>query len=114
MSNPANDHKLACCITTTSSMADAQMIANALLDQSLAACIQIEGPIKSHYDWHGKRNSDQEFRLMIKTIVALWPRLKECVCSIHPYDEPELILIPVIDAADGYRDWVIEQTKAGR
>jgi periplasmic divalent cation tolerance protein len=91
-------------------VADAQMIANALLDQSLAACIQIEGPIDSHYEWQGKRNVDQEYRLMIKTTVHAWPKLKECVRSIHPYDEPELILIPVVDAANGYRDWVNGQT----
>ncbi|MGB7344904.1 MAG: divalent-cation tolerance protein CutA [Pirellulaceae bacterium] len=98
-------------MTTTSTKADAEMIAKALLEQSLAACVQIDGPIQSHYRWKGEIHCDEEHRLMIKTTMEAWPRLRQCIAEIHPYDEPELIMIEVIDSSEGYLDWVIQQTE---
>ncbi len=106
---PSGEAGLACCLTTTSNQVDAEKIAQSLLDQSLAACVQIDGPIQSHYCWQGKSHCDDEYRLMIKTTIAVWPRLRQHLESIHPYDEPEIILVPVTDASEGYRHWVMSQ-----
>jgi periplasmic divalent cation tolerance protein len=97
-------------ISTVESAADADRLARSLVDQSLAACVQIDGPIRSHYRWSGEVETATEYRLMIKSSRAAWPRLLEKLTKMHPYDEPEIIMLPVADAAAGYRNWVIDQT----
>jgi periplasmic divalent cation tolerance protein len=97
-------------ITTVASATDAETLAQSLVDQSLAACVQIDGPITSHYRWAGKVEHASEYRLMIKTSHTAWPGLKEKLAKLHPYDEPEIIMLPIADVTDGYRDWVIDQT----
>ncbi|GAA4463133.1 divalent-cation tolerance protein CutA [Novipirellula rosea] len=101
---------LALIISTVELEADAQRIANDLVAQSLAACVQIDGPIQSVYRWNGQVEQATEFRLMIKTTLAVWPKLKERLLKMHPYDEPEIIMLPVAGASQGYQSWVIEQT----
>ena len=101
---------LALVITTVGSAADADSLARLLVDQSLVACVQVDGPIRSHYRWAGKVEQASEFRLMIKTSLKAWPALKDKLTKSHPYDEPEIIMLPIADATDGYRRWVIDQT----
>ena len=102
--------QLAVVVTTVESMEDADRLARDLVDQSLVACAQIDGPIVRHYRWAGKVEKASEFRLMLKTTHTAWPALKEKLAKSHPYDEPENILLPVADASDGYLAWVVEQT----
>ncbi|MFK8111106.1 MAG: divalent-cation tolerance protein CutA [Rubripirellula sp.] len=106
----SNANSLVIVITTVETTADAELLASALIEQSLAACVQIDGPIKSHYRWAGKVEQATEFRLMIKTTQQVWPRLKEKLANLHPYEEPQIIMLPVADETDGYRNWVIDQT----
>jgi periplasmic divalent cation tolerance protein len=101
---------IAMVITTVASAQDADRLAADLLDQSLAACVQVDGPIFSHYRWKGQRERANEYRLMIKTAQSVWPRLRAALTHMHPYDEPEIILVPVEESSDGYRKWVIEET----
>ena len=110
----SDDQDLILVISTVASAEDADRLATALVEQSLAACVQIEGPIHSLYRWAGKMESSQEFRLMIKSSRQTWPRLKEELAELHPYDEPEIIMLEVSDASEGYRKWVIEQTRSLR
>ncbi len=101
---------LALVMTTVESAEDAERLARSLVDQSLAACVQIDGPITSHYRWAGKVECATEFRLMVKTSIRAWPALKEKLAKLHPYDEPEIILLPIAEASEGYQKWVIDQT----
>ncbi|WP_372722014.1 divalent-cation tolerance protein CutA [Novipirellula sp.] len=101
---------LALIISTVELEADAQRIANDLVAQSLAACVQIDGPIQSVYRWNGRVEQANEFRMMIKTTLAVWPKLKERLLKMHPYDEPEIIMLPIAGASQGYQAWVIDQT----
>ncbi len=108
---PMSDRNtLALVMTTVASVEDADQLARSLVDQSLAACVQVDGPIISHYRWAGKVERATEFRLLIKTSQTAWPKLKEKLSKLHPYDEPEIIMLPIADVTDGYRDWVIDQT----
>ncbi len=102
---------IALVITTVESADDAESLGRSLVEQSLAACVQVDGPITSHYRWQGSIEQSTEFRLMIKTSVHAWPRLKVRLAELHPYDEPEIILCPITDASDGYRSWVIKETQ---
>jgi periplasmic divalent cation tolerance protein len=107
---PQDRPDLIICLSTVATPDDARRLAGRILDQSAAACVQIDGPIESHYVWQGERNRDQEYRLMIKTSSDAWPRLKQLLIESHPYDEPQVISVPVHDAAEGYGRWVIAQT----
>ena len=104
----AND--LAMVITTVASAQEAETLAAALVDQSLAACVQIDGPITSVYRWAGKVEKSSEYRLMIKTTGAAWPGLREKLANLHSYEEPEIILVGIDGSSEGYRRWVIDQT----
>jgi periplasmic divalent cation tolerance protein len=102
--------QLAMVMTTVANQEDADRLAQALVDQCLAACVQIDGPVTSCYRWAGEVQKTNEFRLIIKTSCKAWPPLKEKMTKLHPYDEPELILFNIDDASDGYRAWVNDQT----
>ena len=104
-----NDY-LVLVMTTVASAEDADKLAQAMVEQSLAACVQIDGPIVSHYRWNGKLERAEEFRLSIKTVYGKWLRLREMLTQSHPYDEPEIVMMPIGDVSQGYRDWVIDQT----
>ncbi|MGI9471070.1 MAG: divalent-cation tolerance protein CutA [Rubripirellula sp.] len=97
-------------ISTVESAEDAASLARTLVDRGIAACVQIDGPITSHYRWQGKLHQSAEYRLMIKTTSDRWPDLKLDLDQMHPYDEPEIILLPIAEASTGYRDWVVSQT----
>lgn len=101
---------LALVITTVASAQEAETLAVALVDQSLAACVQIDGPVTSLYRWAGKVEKSSEYRLMIKTTRSAWPGLREKLANLHSYEEPEIILVAIDGASEGYHRWVIDQT----
>ncbi len=101
---------LAVVITTVDSEEDADQLATKIIDQSLAACVQIDGPMVSRYRWSGDVQQTMEYRLTIKTTKQAWPALKEKLVKQHPYEEPQIIMLAVEDSTDGYRDWVVDQT----
>ena len=98
-------------VTTVTSHHDAEQLASQLLHAGLAACIQIDGPVTSHYQWDGAIQSSTEYRLMIKTGNACWQDLKEQLTALHPYEEPEILMLPVSDTTEGYLNWVIQHTR---
>ncbi len=96
--------------TTVETIEQADELASFLISQSLAACVQIDGPVTSHYRWAGKVQQTVEYRLLAKSCSTTWPKLRDEISKRHPYDEPEIIMTIIDDASDGYRDWVIDQT----
>lgn len=98
------------CLTTVSSQDQARELARALLNERAAACVQIDGPIESHYHWDGKDCCDAEFRLVIKTSVQLKDRLREFIRAHHPYDQPQIVTLQSFDVDAGYASWVNDQT----
>jgi len=106
MTNPS----LIECTTTFGSEAAAVTCAEALVEQRLAGCIQIVGPIESIYRWEGKVQRDREWKLFIKSIAARQQDLIEAIRRLHSYAEPEIIILPILDASEGYARWLTEQT----
>ena len=106
-----SSHQLIIVVTTVASKTDADHLAHQLIDASLAACVQIEGPITSHYKWNGVTQSSTEFRMTIKTGNACWQDLKKQLVSLHPYEQPEILMLPVTDTTEGYLQWSIQQTR---
>ena len=106
-----SSHQLVIVVTTVASTADAEHLARQLIDSNLAACVQIEGPITSHYKWDGVVQSSTEFRMTIKTGNACWQDLKRQLAALHPYEQPEILMLPVTDTTEGYLKWAIQHTR---
>ena len=85
-------------------------IARKLVEARLAACVNI-GSVKSIYWWQGKVEEDDEEMLVIKTRLELVNRVVEYIKSIHPYQVPEIIALPIIGGYEEYLRWVRESTK---
>ena len=98
------------CWTTVSQQEQARTIAKALLERRVAACVQIDGPIESHYCWDGRVCCETEYRLVIKTSVEQQTRLKEVLRELHPYEVPQVVTVRSVDVDGDYARWVDEQT----
>ena len=89
-------------------------IANTLLDQKLAACVNIISPINSLYIWEGKINDDEEALLVVKTRADLLKDgLVPAVKSVHPYEVPEILALPILMGLESYLEWIEEVTDQG-
>jgi periplasmic divalent cation tolerance protein len=95
-------------LTTLGKDDDARAIATALVEEHLAACVNVVLGITSIYAWKGKISEDDEQQLVIKTstdkVAALEARLRE----LHPYETPEFLVIHASGGSESYLDWVAE------
>lgn len=102
---PAADPVLLCYCTFPNAES-AQLLAQALVGESLAACVNRIPGIQSTYRWHGAVTCDTEELLLIKTTAARFEALKERVLALHPYELPELVAVTVERGHVAYLDWV--------
>ena len=94
------------CYCTCPDVASAQKLAEALVGERLAACVNRIPGIASTYRWKTKVVTDSEELLLIKTTTSQFPALKERLLALHPYELPELIAVPVVAGHSPYLDWV--------
>ncbi|MFM8533638.1 MAG: divalent-cation tolerance protein CutA [Acidimicrobiia bacterium] len=98
-------------LTTFPAEQDAEALAKALVDERLAACVNILPEMRSVYTWQGKTDSAAERQLVIKTarsrVDALEARLKQ----LHPYDVPEFVLIEIAGGSADYLSWLSDSTR---
>ena len=86
-----------------------ERIAQALVEERLAACVAIHGPITSIYRWGGRVQRDTEHQLVIKTTADRVEALRQRLAALHPYDVPEFLVWTV--SGDGpYLEWVRAET----
>jgi periplasmic divalent cation tolerance protein len=97
---------------TCPDQATADRIADTLVDRQLCACVNLIPAVKSIYRWQGKRESTQEVLMLIKTRASRYPALEKAILSMHPYELPEIIAIPVNTGLPGYLNWVEQCTTA--
>ena len=88
-------------------------LARVLLEQRLAACVNIGAPVESIYHWRGRIETGEEIPVVIKTRSVLYSDVEAAVRKIHPYDTPEIIAIPVIGGDARYLAWITDETTAG-
>jgi len=101
-----------CAVTTTvATPEDARRLAQAVLQQRLAACVQVE-PITSHYRWQGALHEEAEWRLVCKTVPGAVASLLQFLQAQHPYTVPQLVVLP-LQASAAYADWVRQETTGG-
>jgi periplasmic divalent cation tolerance protein len=98
------------CYCTCPDAGSAQRIAEALVAERLAACVNRLPGIASTYRWQGKVTTDSEQLLLIKTTDARFDALRTRLLALHPYDLPELIAVPIEHAHAPYLDWVRDAT----
>jgi periplasmic divalent cation tolerance protein len=90
----------------------ADRITSILLAERLVACAQRLGPVTSRYQWKGSEETAEEWLVLAKTRVDLAERVVERIVAAHPYEVPEVIVVPVAGGAAAYLDWVDEVTAA--
>lgn len=84
----------------------AETIARALVEDRLAACVNILSPLQSIYRWQGSVETAQEVLLLIKIRAADYARVEARICELHPYELPEVIGVPLSNGLPGYLAWL--------
>jgi periplasmic divalent cation tolerance protein len=95
--------------TTTDSREEADRIARGSVRERLAACAQISGPIESTYWWNGRVETAAEFLVVAKTTADRAAVLVEYIVSVHSYDRPEVITVPIVGGNREYLEWVRQE-----
>jgi periplasmic divalent cation tolerance protein len=98
-------------VLTTVPAGDAgDAIARVLVEERLAACVNVHAPMTSFYRWQGTAEHDVERQLVIKTTRDQVPAIQTRITELHSYELPEFIVIPVIDGTTAYLEWVRSET----
>ncbi len=100
-------------VTTVARKTDAKRLARLLLQQRLAACVQIL-PIESYYWWKGQIERNREFRLEAKTTARHAPTAMTALASAHPYEIPEILILPFRSGHPPYLHWLKQETQSAR
>ncbi len=93
-------------ITNTPDRDVALKIARALIERKLAACVNILAECTSVYRWQGRLETATEVPLLIKTRAAIYPDVEAAIKSLHPYELPEIVAVPIERVLPDYLDWV--------
>jgi periplasmic divalent cation tolerance protein len=93
-------------LTTVGSEQEAEGIATALVEEGLAACVQVVGPVASTYRWRGEIEREREWQCLAKTEARRYDAVEAAIRRLHSYEEPEVLAIPVLAGSRGYLDWV--------
>lgn len=94
---------------TVASSEEGQRIARALVEERLAACVNLVKGVESIYRWQGKVEQSQEELLVIKSKQELFSRLRDRVKALHSYTVPEIVALPVLEGGKEYLQWWAEQ-----
>ena len=94
--------------STAGSREEASKIAKALVEERLAACVNIIGPIQSVYRWEGKVDKAEEFLMVVKTTSVRSAEVISRIRELHSYDLPEAIEISITGGSPQYLTWIAE------
>jgi len=98
------DKRIVLC--TAGSEEEARKIARHLVEQRLAACVNIIPQIESIYRWQGNVDSAREWLLLVKTTLEKFPDVRDAIRELHSYEVPECISISVEDGSPAYLEWI--------
>jgi len=90
----------------------AKKIANALVADQLAACVQVIPGVQSFFRWVGKVDHKDEHLLLIKTTADRYAELESRITSLHPYELPEIVAVPISTGLSGYLSWIDDSTQS--
>jgi periplasmic divalent cation tolerance protein len=89
----------------------AESLARSVVEERLVACVNILGGVRSIYTWQGKICDDGEALLVLKTRLPLFEQLRARVATLHPYDIPEIIALPILAGHPPYLQWLSDTTQ---
>jgi periplasmic divalent cation tolerance protein len=95
--------------TTTENRDDAHALARKLVEDRLAACVQVMGPIESTYRWQSRVEVAAEWLCLIKTTRERYGDLEAAIRAVHPYETPEIVALPILTGSEGYLQWLRDQ-----
>jgi len=93
-------------LNTCPDLETAEAIANTLVDEELAACVNIIPGVRSVYIWEGQRTTSQEHLLLIKSMASDYEAIEETILELHPYELPEIIAVSISAGLPDYLDWL--------
>jgi len=99
-------------LTTVEKREDGERLAGMLIEQELAACVQILPPMVSIYRWQGNIEHANEVLLLIKTRREVYPRLEAVIKENHSYQTPEIIALPIVAGSTEYLGWLGDSVKS--
>ncbi len=100
-------------LITVPDMKVARRVAKPLVEEGLAACVNLVPGVRSIYRWEGKTCDEPELLLLVKTRRACFAALERRVRELHPYSVPEVIALPIVEGSAPYLDWVAASTRRG-
>lgn len=109
VTRPAGAGEVVQVMTVVGDARTADGLARSAVEQRLAACAQVEGPIRSTYRWEGELHTDEEWRVVVKTSAFAAGALVRSWSSVHPYELPEILVVPVVGGLRGYLEWVADE-----
>ena len=98
--------------TTTESRGDSERISRKMVENRLAACAQIIGPITSIYWWKSRIEQAEEWLCILKSTKGSFKTIEKAIKEIHPYEEPEIIAVPIVGGSEGYLKWLEYELKS--
>jgi periplasmic divalent cation tolerance protein len=102
-------------LVTCGTLPEARRIARATVEARVAACVNVVlNPLESIYGWKSKVEVSREYLLLMKSTARRLPELERMVRSMHSYDVPEFLVLPVISGSREYLEWLVESVKPSR
>ncbi len=98
-------------LTTAPNAEVGALIAHTLVDERLAACVNVIPGVRSFYRWEGEIQDDAEVVLIIKTRADRCDALAARINALHPYDVPEVLVLPAVGGSAAYLGWIETETK---
>ena len=86
-------------------------LAEALIAQHLAACVNVLSPCTSIYHWQGNVESVDEIPVLIKTLQQHYDQVEQLIKMMHPYELPEVIMVPILNGLPAYLQWIANETQ---
>ena len=99
-------------MTTVENKSDAEKIAKHLVEEKIAACVQILGPLQSYFQWQGKLDRADEYLCLIKSRDDLFHEIEAAIKILHPYEVPEIIALPINRGSSDYLNWMAAELEA--
>jgi len=99
-------------LVTAPDLETARGLARALVEERLAACVNLLPGLRSIYRWQGAIEEEEEILLVLKTRKGIAPQLEARVAELHPYDVPEVLCLGVSSGHAPYLDWVVQETRS--
>ena len=106
-----SDSEAVVVLVTTSSREEARKVTETLLDHRKVACVNIVPQVESRFWWQGKIDSAQECLLVIKTKRSVLEEVTDLVKTVHSYEAPEIIALPIVGGNPDYLKWIDQETQ---